>query len=115
MCLDITESLAQNKAIRIYIGGVSYENRKIPVLEFFSPQGKYVSIPRLITLKPTLYMSGRQHANEVSATNYILKLAELLSNDKAYQKYIQNLLLDVLVHIMIVARQKRSIISHSKE
>jgi hypothetical protein len=50
---------------------------------------KYVSIPRLITLKPTLYLSGRQHANEVSATNYILKFAELLAENPAYQEYIK--------------------------
>jgi hypothetical protein len=96
MCLDIVERLGQNRAIRAYIGGISYENRKIPVLEIFSPLGKYVSLPRLITFKPTLYLSGRQHANEVSATNYILKLAEFFSRDKTYQEYLKKM--NIVLH-----------------
>jgi hypothetical protein len=90
MCLDLVDQLGGLDIIRTYIGGTSYENRKIPVLEIFTPLEKYVSIPRLITLKPTLYLSGRQHANEVSATNYILKFAELLAEDSTYQEFIKN-------------------------
>lgn len=96
MCLDIVKRLGQKKVIRTYIGGLSYENRKIPVLETFTPLEKYVSIPRLITFKPTLYASGRQHANEVSSTNYILKLAELLVTDKTYQGYIKKM--NIILH-----------------
>lgn len=87
MCLDLVEKLGSFDAVRSFIGGKSYENRKIPVLEIFTPLEKYVSVPRLITLKPTLYLSGRQHANEVSATNYILKFAELLATDPAYREF----------------------------
>jgi hypothetical protein len=89
MCLDIVENLGRSDFIQTYIAGFSYENRKIPVLEIFTPAEKYVSIPRLITLKPTLYLSGRQHANEVSATNYILKFAELLAKVPSYRKFIK--------------------------
>ena len=91
MCLDLVEQLGRSDSIRTYIGGESYENRKIPVMEIFTPLEKYVSIPRLITLKPTLYLSGRQHANEVSSTNYILKFAQLLAEDPEYQKYIKKM------------------------
>jgi hypothetical protein len=91
MCLDIIDDLGQSKAIRTYIGGRSYENRKIPVLEIFLPLAKHVSLPRLVTFKPTLYISGRQHANEVSSTNYILKLAEHLKLDKTYQEYLKKM------------------------
>jgi hypothetical protein len=91
MCLDIVDKLGQWDNILTYIGGNSYENRKIPVLEIFTPLEKYISIPRLITLKPTLYLSGRQHANEVSATNYILKFAELLAKEPAYQKFAKGI------------------------
>jgi hypothetical protein len=87
MVQDISDKLSQWPLIRVYNGGRSYENRKIPVIEVFKPLGKYVSYPRLITWKPTMYLSGRQHANEVSSTNYILKLAELLATDKTYQDY----------------------------
>jgi hypothetical protein len=91
MCLDLVDHLDRLDVIHSYIGGNSYEGRKIPVLEIFTPLEKYVSIPRLITLKPTLYLSGRQHANEVSATNYILKFAELLAEDPAYQEFIKTI------------------------
>jgi len=90
-CLDIVHSLGSYPMLKAYIGGISYENREIPVIEAFLPQGEYVSLPRLITFKPTLFLSGRQHANEVSSTNYILKLAELLATQAAYQNALQRI------------------------
>ncbi len=89
MCLDIVRHLSRFKPFRAYSAGISFENRKIPVLEIFTPQKKYVSLPRLVTFKPTLYLSARQHANEVSSTNYALKFAELLGTEKKYQEYIK--------------------------
>jgi hypothetical protein len=91
MCLDIVSHLSRHNSINVYLGGESYEKRKIPVLEAYTPLEKYVSLPRLITFKPTLYLSGRQHANEVSATNYILKLAELLASDPEHQEYLKKM------------------------
>lgn len=87
MCLDIVHKLSSYPKIKSFIAGKSYENRKIPVLEIFTPLKKHISYSRLITFKPTLLLSGRQHANEVSSTNYILKFAELLAKDPAYQEY----------------------------
>ncbi len=91
MCLEIVRGLGQRPGVKTYIGGFSYENRAVPVLEIFSPQGKYVSLPRLIAAKPTLFISARQHANEVSSTNYALKFAELLATDKLYKEYIKKM------------------------
>jgi len=85
---ELTARLAQFPILRTSIGGRSYEGRNVPVIEAYKPGGDYVSIPRLIALKPTIYISGRQHANEVSSTTYILKLAELLATDKTYQDYV---------------------------
>lgn len=90
-CLEIVQTLSNFKIIKSYYAGKSYENRKIPIMEIFSPQEKYISLPRLITFKPTLYISGRQHANEVSSTNYILKFAELLAKEKSYMEYIKRI------------------------
>lgn len=87
MVQETVNRLGQFPQIRAYAGGRSYEKRSVPVLEIFKPLGDSVSVPRLIAQKPTLYLSGRQHANEVSSTNYILKLAELLVTDKAYQEF----------------------------
>ena len=91
MCQTIVDRLSAFKTIKSYIAGRSYEERKIPVLEIYTPLHKYTSLPRLITFKPTLYLSGRQHANEVSATNYILKFAELIAKDKKYQEYLKKI------------------------
>jgi len=90
-CLEIAEQLGQLDNIKTYIAGRSYENRQIPVLEISTPNEKYTSLARLVAFKPTLYLSGRQHANEVSATNYILKFAELISTEKEYSGYIQKI------------------------
>jgi hypothetical protein len=91
MVQDAVRLLSAFPVLRTYIGGVSYERRSVPVIEAFTPLGPYVSIPRLIAHKPTLYLSGRQHANEVSSTNYILKLAELLATDKAVGEFVRRM------------------------
>jgi len=91
MCLDIVGRLGRFKAVRSYIGGRSYEGRPVPVLEVFIPVEKYVSTARLVTFKPTLQLSSRQHANEISSTNYTLRLAELLARDRSYQDFIRKI------------------------
>ena len=73
--------------VRAYTAGWSYEGRPVPVLEVRTPSARYVSMPKLVTFKPTLYLSGRQHANEVSSTSYILKLAERLARDPSFAEY----------------------------
>ncbi len=91
MCLDIVRGLGGLPNINTYNAGFSYEHRAVPVLEIFSPHGKYVSLPRLVAAKPTLFVSARQHANEVSSTNYILKFAELLATDEEYKPYVKEM------------------------
>ena len=88
---EIAVRLGNLPFLRTYTGGRSYEKRPVPVIEVFKPLGTYVSIPRLISQKPTLFVLGRQHANEVASTTYILKLAELLATDKAYQDYVNKI------------------------
>lgn len=95
-CLDLVEKIGAMGVVQTHIAGTSFEGRRIPVMEAFSPASPYVSLPRLITFKPTLYLSGRQHANEVSSTNYILKFAELLSTDPAYREYLRKM--NVVLH-----------------
>ncbi|MCR4395326.1 MAG: M14 family metallopeptidase [Candidatus Saccharicenans sp.] len=90
-CWQIAENLARYPAIRSYTGGYSFEGRPVAVVEVFLPEGQYVSRPRLITLKPSLHLTARQHANEVSSTNYSLKFAELLATDGDYQPFLKKL------------------------
>lgn len=84
-CLDIVRRLGLFPVLRTFIAGRSFERREIPVIEIYTPLERYVSIPRLITFKPTLHLTARQHANEVAATNYSLKFAELIARDASYQ------------------------------
>jgi len=91
MVQDVVNRLGRFSQIRTFTGGRSYEKRNVPVIEIFKPLGKYISVPRLIAQKPTLFLSGRQHANEVSSTNIILKLAELLASDKTYQDFVNKI------------------------
>lgn len=91
MVQDVVNRLGRFSQIRTFTGGRSYEKRNVPVIEIFKPLGKYISVPRLIAQKPTLFLSGRQHANEVSSTNTILKLAELLASDKTYQDFVNKI------------------------
>ncbi|MFQ6038081.1 MAG: M14 family metallopeptidase, partial [Candidatus Aminicenantales bacterium] len=98
MCVDLAERLGRFPCLRTYPAGRSYEGRPIPVIEAFMPESPYVSVPRLITFKPTLFVTGRQHANEVSATNYILKFAELLASDPATRDYLKKL--NIVLHPM---------------
>ena len=43
------------------------------------------------TWKPVLSLQGRQHANEVSSTSHILRLAELLVTDPDYKRYLNKM------------------------
>ncbi len=88
-CLEMAAGLARHPAVRSYVGGYSYEGRAVPVLEIYLPAGRYVSLPRLISLKPVLHLTARQHANEVSATNYSLLFARLLTSDQDYQDFLK--------------------------
>jgi hypothetical protein len=87
----IVRRLSALDGVRGYVGGRSYEGRDVPVLELFLPFEKYVSLPRLATLKPTLQAVARQHANEVSSTNYLLRFAELLARDPATREALKKM------------------------
>jgi hypothetical protein len=90
--LDMAKRLGTLPEINEYIGGYSYQGRPVPVLEIgLKPQGKIISRKKIITYKPTVFLMGRQHANEVSSTNYGFNIAWLLAKDPGYRKYLQQL------------------------
>ena len=91
MAADIVRRLAALQGVRSYVGGRSYEGRDVPVLELFLPLGRYVSLPRLVTFKPTLQAVARQHANEVSSTSYLLRFAELLARDASAREALKKM------------------------
>jgi hypothetical protein len=89
MASDLVRRLAGFDGVRGYVGGRTFEGRDVPVLELFLPAAKYVSLPRLTTLKPTLQVIARQHANEVSSTSYLLEFAEILARDPAAREALR--------------------------
>lgn len=90
-CWEISQSLKKFPVLHPYRAGRSFEGQPVPVIEAYLPQGKYVSRPRLITFKPVLFILARQHANEVSSTNYSLKFAELLGRDRSLQQLLKKI------------------------
>lgn len=48
-----------------------------------------ISVAKCTAYKPTILLIGRQHANEVSSTSHILRLAELLATDPAYRAMLR--------------------------
>jgi hypothetical protein len=63
--------------------------RTIWAMDVTAPaRGKYFSQARAIATKPCLFITGRQHANEVSSTSHILKFVELLVTDPQYGKLL---------------------------
>jgi hypothetical protein len=57
---------------------------------------RYISQAKLNALKPTLFLSGRQHANEVSSTSHMLRLGELLATDTSYTRLLDDV--NVVLH-----------------
>jgi hypothetical protein len=67
------------------------------VVEIMSPTpSELVSLAKLSAYKPTIFITGRQHANEVSSTSHILRLAELLVTDKSYKDILKKV--NVVLH-----------------
>ncbi len=95
-CLELVRALTSVAPLRGYIAGRSYEGREVPVIEAFLPSATYISLPRLMTFKPTLLASGRQHANEVSATTYLLQLAEKIIKEEEWQSFLKKINLILL-------------------
>jgi hypothetical protein len=81
-CEQLIRRLASFPEVKTFHAGTSYLGHPIWAMEVRAPsRGKYISQRRAITAKPVLFITGRQHANEVSSTSHILKLAELLATD----------------------------------
>lgn len=94
---EIIGKLAAFPELSAYRAGRSYRGRQISVIEATLPAaGELVSLPKLTALKPTILITGRQHANEVSSTSHILKLAELLGTDPAYRRLLEKV--NIVLH-----------------
>ena len=93
----IVGQLAAFPEVKAYKAGRSYRGRDISVVEITSPTpSELVSLAKLSAYKPTIFITGRQHANEVSSTSHILRLGELLVTDKSYKDILKKV--NVVLH-----------------
>ncbi len=94
---EIVRKLAAFPEVKAYKAGRSYRGRDTSVLELTLPSpSELVSRAKATAYKPTIFITGRQHANEVSSTSHILRLAELLVTDAAYKPILKKV--NVVLH-----------------
>jgi len=86
----LIRKLAAFPEVKAYKIGHSYRGRDISLMEITLPvSSELMSVAKYTAYKPTIFISGRQHANEVSSTNHILKLGELLVTDPSYKEILK--------------------------
>jgi hypothetical protein len=89
-CGRIVKRLGEYPEIRCYPAGVSYLGRTIWAMDVKTPAvGRYFSKAKASIQKAAILITGRQHANEVSSTSHILRLAELLATDDEARKLLK--------------------------
>lgn len=94
---DILAKLNTFPGVDVYYMTESFLGQSVYAADFLPPgDGEFVSQAKLNALKPTLLLSGRQHANEVSSTSHILRLGELLATDSAYADLLKKV--NVVLH-----------------
>ena len=94
---SILARLATFPGVDVYWMSRSFLGKNIFAADFLPPtESRFVSQAKLNALKPTVFFSGRQHANEVSSTSHILRLGELLATDTSYAKLLKKV--NVVLH-----------------
>lgn len=85
--------------INAYVAGRTYRGRNNWVMDVTMPhEAALVSQAKLSALKPVLFITTRQHANEVSATSAALRFLELAVTDPDYRKYLDRM--NIVYHPM---------------
>lgn len=71
----------------VWLGGISYEGRDIPVIDLYSAaEAEFVSPHKLSSFKPTILIEAGHHANEVSSMPAIIGLINRL--DRSFLKRV---------------------------
>jgi hypothetical protein len=85
--------------INPYVAGRTYRGRNVWAMDVMLPnEAELWSQAKASALKPVLYITTRQHANEVSATSAALRLMELIATDPEYRKYLDRM--NIVYHPM---------------
>ncbi|MGH9482518.1 MAG: M14 family zinc carboxypeptidase, partial [Terriglobales bacterium] len=93
----ILARLATYPGVNVYSMGRSYLGQVIWAVDLMLPSpSTLTSWAKETTLKASIVYSARQHANEVSSTSHVLKLAEQLVTDPATRAYLKQV--NVVLH-----------------
>ncbi len=94
---EILSRMATFPEATVYQAGESYLGKRIWALDLMKPNdASHWSQAKVSALKPTVMYSGREHANEVSSTSHLLRLAELILTDPAYADVLDSV--NVVIH-----------------
>lgn len=89
--------MATFREATVYKVGDSYLGKEIWAMDLMPPvEATHWSQAKQTTMKPTVVYSARQHANEVSSTSHVLRLAELLLTDSRYRDKLNKV--NVVIH-----------------
>ena len=93
----VLAKMSSFKEATVYKVGESYLGKDVWAMDLMPPiEATHWSQAKQTTMKPTIVYSARQHANEVSSTSHVLKMAELLLTDPAYREKLNKV--NVVVH-----------------
>jgi hypothetical protein len=94
---EVLAKMSTFEEATVYKVGQSYLGKDIWAVDLMPPiEASHWSQAKASTLKPTVVYSARQHANEVSSTSHVLKLAELLLTDPESRKKLDKV--NVVIH-----------------
>jgi len=93
----ILAKMSAFKEARVYKVGESYLGKNVWAMDLMPPvEASHWSQAKQTTYKPTIVYSARQHANEVSSTSHVLRMAELLLTDPTYKEKLNKV--NVVIH-----------------
>jgi hypothetical protein len=94
---EILAKMSSFKEATVYKVGESYLGKDIWAMDLMPPvAASHWSQAKQTTVKPTIVYSARQHANEVSSTSHVLRMAQLLLTDPVYRDKLNKV--NVVVH-----------------
>jgi len=94
---EILARMSAFKEATVYKVGESYLGKDVWAMDLMPKvDASHWSKAKQTTLKPTIVYSARQHANEVSSTSHVLRMAELLLTDPIYREKLNKV--NVVIH-----------------
>lgn len=89
---DLIPRLAAFPEVNAYVVGHTYRGLNSWAMDVMLPTTSTLwSQAKASTTKPVLFITTRQHSNELSATSATMRLVELLARDPEYTKYLKRM------------------------